>query len=99
MTEKEVLKTIGINESGEFDATNCYFVDIPDYNAFGKYYAKLEHSDIVEELPSTSLINIHATDVTYQTTDEFNKENGVSYLIKILADLDSDEFKLVVHKT
>ena len=98
MTEKELLKTIGIKETGEFDTTNCYFVDIPDYDTFGKYYSKLEHSDIVMELPSTSLINIHATDVTYQTTEEFNKENNVSYLIKILGDLDADEFKLVVCK-
>ena len=98
MTEKELLKLIGIEEPGEMDSTNCYFVDIPDYDTFGKYYAKLERSEIVTELPSTSLINLHATDVTYQTTDEFNEKNSVSYLIKILADLDTDEFKIVVCK-
>ena len=98
MDEKSLLKEIGIDSEGNIDSTGCYVVDIKDYTQFGKFYSKLEHSEDVRELPSTSLINIHSTDVTYQTTDEFESKNSVSFLVKILADLDNDDYKLVVQK-
>ena len=99
MTEKDLLTKIGITDAGAFDANNCFVIDIPDYNTFGKYYSRLEKASEVEELTSTSMINIHATDVTYQTTEEFSLDNnGDSFIIKILGDLDNEDYKLIVQK-
>lgn len=98
MTEQELLKEIGINATGEKDESGSYIVDIKDYTEFGKFYSKLEHSEIVQEMPFTSLITVHTTDVTYQTTKEFEEKNSESFLVKIIADLDNDVYRLIVQK-
>lgn len=88
-TVKNLLKELGIDLDGVIGTDGTWTGSILEYNDFGKIYSKLEKSDLVEEIPSTSLINLHATDVTYQTTDD-------KLMIKMIGDLDSDEYKLVI---
>lgn len=95
MDAPELLKKIGITDSGDYDTGNVYVVDIDEYDTFGKMFSKLEHSDLVAEVPSTSLITIHATDVTYQTVEDEIEEN---FIIKLQGDLDNNEYKLTVQQ-
>ena len=83
---EELLKTIGITESGEYTKDGAYVVDIRDYDEYSKYFSLLEKSDL-EEVQDTSLITVHTTSVTFASDD---------YQIVLQADLDEDIYKLIV---
>ena len=83
---EELLKSIGIEEPGEYTKNGSYVVDIKDYDEYGKYYSLLEKSEL-EEVQDTSQITLHTTNVTYANDD---------YQIVLQADLDEDLYKIVV---
>lgn len=86
MIMEELLKSIGINEPGEYTKEGAYVVDIKDFDEYGVYFSKLDKSEL-EEVRDTSQITTHTTNVTF-ANDE--------YQITLLADLVSDSYKLVV---
>jgi hypothetical protein len=83
---EELLKSVGIEKSGEYTKRGSYVVDIADYDEYGKYFSLLEKSDL-EEVQDTSQITIHTTNVTFATD---------KYQIVLQADLDEDIYKLIV---
>ncbi len=83
---EELLKNIGINETGEYTNDGVYVVDIKDYNEYGKYFSLLEKSEL-EEVQDTCQLTIHTTNVTYASE---------KYQIVLQANLDEDMYKLVV---
>lgn len=83
---EELLKSIGITDSGTYTKDGAYVVDIKDYDDYSKYFSLLEKSDL-EEVQDTSLITIHTTSVTYASDD---------YQLVLQADLDEDMYKLIV---
>lgn len=83
---EELLKSIGIEVSGEYTKNGSYVVDIKDYDEYGKYYSLLEKSEL-EEVQDTSQITLHTTNVTYANDD---------YQVVLQADLDEDLYKIVV---
>ena len=83
---EELLKSIGIEEPGEYTDKGSYVVDIKDYDEYGVYYSLLEKSDL-EEVQDTAQITLHTTNITY-ANDE--------YQIVLQADLDEDLYKIVV---
>ena len=83
---EELLKSIGIEESGEYTKNGSYVVDIRDYDDYSKFFSLLEKSDL-EEVQDTAQITIHTTNVTFVSD---------KYQIVLQADLDEDMYKLVV---
>lgn len=83
---EELLKSIGIKETGEYTKNGAYVVDIKDYDDYSKFYSLLEKSDL-EEVQDTAQITFHTTNVTFVSDD---------YQIVLQADLDEDMYKLVV---
>lgn len=83
---EELLKEIGITETGEYSKTGSYVVDIPSYDDYSKYYSLLEKSKY-NEIQDTAQITFHTTNVTY---------DAGNYQIVLQADLDEDIYKLVV---
>lgn len=83
---EELLKSIGIKQTGEYSKTGAYIIDIKDYDEYSKYYSLLEKSSL-EEVQDTAQITIHTTNVTYASDN---------YQLVLQADLDEDMYKLVV---
>lgn len=83
----EFLKKIGINKPGEYSQDGSYVVDIDDYDEYGKFYSILDKSDLVDEIVESSQLTIHTTSLLYMSDE---------YQISLLADLDNDQYKLVV---
>ena len=83
---EELLKTVGIDAPGEYTEDGNYVVDIVDYDQYGRYFNILEKSEL-EEVPDTSQLTIHTTNITFANDD---------YQITLQADLDEDLYKLVV---
>lgn len=83
----EFLKKVGINKSGEYSQDGSYVVDIDDYDEYGKFYSILDKSDLVDEVVESSQLTIHTTSLLYMSDE---------YQISLLADLDNDQYKLVV---
>mgnify|MGYP000316234657 FL=1 len=86
---KELLLKIGISEPGYFSDSKTYVIDLKDSSQYSKVFSKLDKTDLVEELADSSVSNTSISNVMY-TNDE--------YSMNIIADFDSDEYKLVVHK-
>lgn len=83
---EELLKSIGIEETGEYTKNGSYVVDIRDYDDYSKFFSLLEKSEL-EEVQDTAQITIHTTNVTFVSD---------KYQIVLQADLDEDMYKLVV---
>lgn len=83
----EFLKKVGITKSGEYSQDGSYVVDIDDYDEYGKFYSILDKSDLVDEVVESSQLTIHTTSLLYMSDE---------YQISLLADLDNDQYKLVV---
>lgn len=84
---KELLKSIGITESGYFSNDNNYIIDFEDSDQFNKAFGKLEKSDLVEENEDSSVINLNVSNVLY-LADGFS--------LNLIADFEQDIYKLVV---
>lgn len=86
---EEFLKSIGIEDKGEYTKDGSYVVDIKNYDDYGKYFSILDKSDKVQEVQDTCMITYHTTTVTFSSDD---------FQIVLQADLDEDLYKLVVSK-
>lgn len=86
---KELLNNIGITQVGYYSSNNTYVIDFDDANEYDKVFSKLDKSDLVEENDDASVINVDVSNVMYMN------EN---YSLNLIADFDSDTYKLVVTK-
>ena len=86
---KELLKKIGINNPGYYSDSSTYVVDLNDSDEYSKAFTKLDNTDLVEELSDSSVSNAYVSNVMYVNDD---------YSINIIADFDSETYKIIVHK-
>lgn len=86
---KELLKKIGIDGSGYYSDANTYVIDLEDSNAYNKAFTKLDNTSLVEEMSDSSVSNAYISNVMYIND---------RYSINIIADFESDTYKIIVHK-
>lgn len=91
MDAKQILLNLGINLAGEYSANGQYVADMPDSKTYLKTYSKLDKSNYLYELDNNNLITEHNITVSYLYEDEDTE-------ITIVADLDNEEYKLIVNK-
>ena len=84
---KEFLRQLGIDFDGHFTSSNNYVVDLDSVKDYDRVCSKLDKSDLVEENPDSSVINISVSNILYV---------GDQFSINVIADFDSDSYKLVV---
>lgn len=84
---EDFLNEIGITANLQKTDNNTYTMDIPNSNAYGKIYSKLDNSDLVEE-------DIESSQITYDNSSiQFTSDD---YLITLLADFNEDTYKLTI---
>ena len=86
---KELLKKIGIDGSGYYSDSNTYVIDLEDSNAYNKAFTKLDNTSLVDEMSESSVSNTYISNVMYIND---------RYSINIIADFESDTYKIIVHK-
>lgn len=84
---KDLLKKIGITQPGYFSSDNNYVIDFESPEEYNSVFSKLDKSDLVEENYDSSVISKTVSNILY-TSDK--------YSLNLIADFDSDTYKLVV---
>lgn len=86
---RDLLNRIGITQPGYFSDSDTYVVDIANANDYSKVSTKLDKSNLVEEVEDSSISNVSVSNIMYESNE---------YSLNLIADFDSDTYKLVVHK-
>jgi hypothetical protein len=84
---KELLNKLGITQAGYFSKDKSYIIDFEDDKEYNKAFSRIDKSNLLEEDPDTSVINTNVSNIVY-TNDNF--------ILNMIADFDSDTYKLVV---
>ena len=84
---KELLNKLGITQAGYFSKDKSYIIDFEDDKEYSKAFSRIDKSNLLEEDPDTSVINTNVSNIVY-TNDNF--------ILNMIADFDSDTYKLVV---
>lgn len=84
---KEFLRQLGIDFTGRFTSSNNYVIDLASVKDYDMVCSKLDKSDLVEENPDSSVINMSVSNILYV---------GDQFSVNVIADFDSDSYKLVI---
>ena len=85
----ELLKQIGIDAEPVKGENGSYNIDIEDSNEYGKYFSKLDKSDLVEEEQDASSVNFENSSIQF-TNDK--------YTLTLLADFENDTYSLNIRE-
>lgn len=85
----ELLKQIGIDAEPIKSENGSYNIDIEDSNEYGRYFSKLDKSDLVEEEQDASSVNFENSSIQF-TNDK--------YTLTLLADFENDTYSLNIRE-
>ena len=85
----ELLKQIGIDAEPVKGENSSYNIDIKDSNEYGRYFSKLDKSDLVEEEQDASSVNFENSSI------QFTNDN---YTLTLLADFENDTYSLNIRE-
>ena len=83
----ELLKQIGIDAEPVKAEDGNYNIDIEDSNEYGKYFSKLDKSDLVEEDQDASSVNFENSSIQF-VNDE--------YTLNLIAEFENDTYSLSI---
>ena len=86
---KELLKKIGINNPGYYSDSSTYVVELDDSDEYSKAFTKLDKTDLVDAMSDSRVRNAYVSNVMY--INDY-------YSINIIADFESETYKIIVHK-
>lgn len=84
---KEFLTQLGIDAEPVKSKNGIYVIDIADSDEYGKFYSKLDKSDLIDEIPENSQITYEAASIQYE---------GDDYTITLMADFENDVYKMTI---
>ena len=85
----ELLKQIGIDAEPVKGEDGSYNIDIEDSNEYGRYFSKLDKSDLVEEEQDASSVNFENSSI------QFTNDN---YTLTLIADFENDTYSLNIRE-
>lgn len=86
---EELLRQLGIDAEPVKGENGSYNIDIEDSNEYGRYFSKLDKSDIVEEEQDASSVNFENSSIQF-TNDQ--------YTLTLLADFENDTYSLNIRE-
>ena len=95
MTEKSVLKELGVDKPGVFE-NGIYTVELNDSNEWGKVFSLLEKSDEAKEVEGDTL-TVDGGEFLYEYTadTDFGEE---TFYITLSSSFEDDVYKIEVEK-
>ena len=85
----ELLKQIGIDAEPVKGENGSYNIDIEDSNEYGRYFSKLDKSDLVEEEQDASSVNFENSSIQFTNNE---------YTLTLLADFENDTYSLNIRE-
>lgn len=85
----ELLKQIGIDAEPVKGENGSYNIDIEDSNEYGRYFSKLDKSDLVEEEQDASSVNFENSSIQFTNDD---------YTLTLIADFENDTYSLNIRE-
>ena len=85
----ELLKQIGIDAEPVKGENGSYNIDIKDSNEYGRYFSKLDKSDLVEEEQDASSVNFENSSIQFTNDD---------YTLTLIADFENDTYSLNIRE-
>ena len=89
MSIEELLKSININKSGEYNDNNNYIISLLDSKEYGRVFSTLEKSDAVDIMEDNQVITEQGSSLMYEAIEE-------PYILNLLADFDNSIYQLVI---
>ena len=83
---KDFLREIGITKNGNMSDDGCYIIDFDNDTEWSKANSILDKSNLVDEEEDSSNVAIEAVTIQYV---------GDDYTITMMADFDSDNYRLI----
>ena len=90
MTIEQALKELKIDYPGVYISEYVYEIELPNSDAFGKVYSRLEQNEDAIEFENTTHMTMDDVNITYKY-DEYD--------FTIDADMDNDIYKLTITTT
>jgi len=84
---EEFLKKLGIQGKLKKSSNNAMVLDIDGSDNYGRIFSRLDRSDLLEEDEDTSQLTLDTSSIQYMSDE---------YRITLLADFNTDEYKLVI---
>ena len=88
MSIERLVKELGINKIGTYARDGSYTIDLDSADEFGRMYSRLDNNEDLEYLDETSLLNVNNSSLNYRYED--------LYQIALIADFNSDQYKIVI---
>ena len=85
----ELLKQLGIDAEPVKGENGSYNIDIKDSNEYGRYFSKLDKSDLVEEEQDASSVNFENSSIQFTNDD---------YTLTLIADFENDTYSLNIRE-
>lgn len=86
---EDFLKDLGINEIPNRSTNGDFVIDIKDSDDYGKFYSKLDKSNLVEENNESSQITSTVSSIQFDS--DF-------YTLTLMSDFDNDIYKLTIRE-
>ena len=84
---EEFLKKLGIFEKPVESDDNSLVINIEDSDEYGRYYSKLDRSNLIQEDEDASQVALDSSSIQYLSDD---------YTLTLLADFEADVYSLVI---
>ncbi len=90
MDFEEFKNLIGIKTKGVFSEENeSYVIDLPNSDAYGYAYTKLDNSDELELMEDNQVITEEGSSLMYEAIDE-------PFIVNLLADWTADIYQIII---
>ena len=86
---EEFLKELGIQGKLIPSKNNSMILDIEGSDNYGRIFSRLDRSDLVEENEDSSLLTAETSSLQYESEE---------YIITLLSNFDTDEYKLIIRE-
>ena len=86
---EEFLKELGIQGKLILSKNNSMILDIEGSDNYGRIFSRLDRSDLVEENEDSSLLTAETSSLQYESE---------KYIITLLSNFDTDEYKLIIRE-
>lgn len=86
---KELLKKIGIINSGHFESDGSYVIEFDSSDSYNVAFSKLDRSEDVEENPDGGAVTLDTSVVVYENDN---------YILQLVSNFNDDTYKLIIRE-
>lgn len=90
MEINDYLTNLGIDYKVQLSEDGNYVIDIPNSDAYGKIYSKLDKSEDLDQIEDNVLLTEQGSSIMYESESE-------PILLNLIADWEGDIYQLIIN--